>query len=322
MRAWHGDRTALEAPPMSLDPSLRSRLDDLVKTHRVVLFMKGTRRAPACGFSAQVVGILDELVPAYETVDVLSSAEVRDGIKEYSQWPTIPQLYVEGSFVGGCDIVREMHAAGELAKLLGVRVEEAPAPRVVISAAAAAALREARESESDELHLEIDPRYQYGLFFGPRQAGEIAVEASGVTVFMDRASARRADGLSIHYVEGPGGAGFKMQSPHEPPRVKQISPVELKEMIDSGARFELYDVRTPREKAIASIPGATLVDDEVRRAIHDLPRETTLVFHCHHGGRSQAAAEHFLADGFKDVYNVRGGIDAWSQTVDPKVPRY
>lgn len=306
---------------MSLDPTLKSRLDDLVKTHPVILFMKGTRRAPACGFSAQVVGILDELVPSYETVDVLSSPEIRDGIKEYSQWPTIPQLYVKGSFVGGCDIVREMHASGELAKLLGVSGEAAP-PAISISPAAAAALRQAKEGESDELHLEIDPRFQYGLFFGPRQSGEVAVEVAGLTILMDRASARRADGLSVDYVEGPGGAGFKISSPHEPPKVKQISPVELKAMIDAGERFEFLDVRTPRERDIAAIPGARLLDEEARRALIDLPRDTRLVFHCHHGGRSQAAAEHFLASGFKDVYNVKGGIDAWSQTVDPKVPRY
>src|SRR5580704_599511 len=115
-----------------LDETLRGRLDDLVKAHRVVLFMKGTRRAPACGFSAQVVGILDELVPAYETVDVLASPEVRDGIKEYSQWPTIPQLYVEGKLVGGCDIVKEMHADGELGKLLGAS-DEAPSPTITIT---------------------------------------------------------------------------------------------------------------------------------------------------------------------------------------------
>jgi monothiol glutaredoxin len=306
---------------MSLDESLRARLDDMVKTHRVVLFMKGTRRAPACGFSAQVVNILDELVPAYETVNVLESPAIRDGIKEYSQWPTIPQLYVEGRFVGGCDIVREMHGAGELAKLLGAS-DDVPSPTVTVSPAAATALRGARENESDELHLEIDPRFQYGLFFGPRQASEIAVSAGGVTFFMDRASARRADGLSIDYVEGPGGAGFKIESPHEPPRVKQITPAELKAMMDRGERFELLDVRTPGERAVASIPGARLLDEETRRAVHDLPRETPLVFHCHHGGRSQQAAEHFLAQGFQKVFNVKGGIEAWSLTVDPSVPRY
>ena len=81
--------------------------------------MKGNRGAPACGFSAQVVRILDELLPTYETVDVLRSPEMRDGIKEFSQWPTIPQLYVNGEFVGGTDIMREMYQSGELQKLLG-----------------------------------------------------------------------------------------------------------------------------------------------------------------------------------------------------------
>ncbi len=84
----------------------------------MVLFMKGTRRTPQCGFSAQVVQILDELVPEYETVDVLSSAELRDGIKEFSQWPTIPQLFVNGELVGGCDIVRALSESGELEQLL------------------------------------------------------------------------------------------------------------------------------------------------------------------------------------------------------------
>ncbi len=305
-----------------LDDTLRARLDDLVKKHPVVLFMKGTRRSPACGFSAQVVGILDELVPAYETVDVLSSPEVRDGIKEYSQWPTIPQLYVGGQFVGGCDIVKEMHAKGELAGLLGVREEEVPVPTLTITPAAAKALQEAGESDGELLHLEIDAGFQYGLFFGPREANAVSVVANGVTVLMTRATARRADGLSIDYVEGAGGAGFKMQSPHEPARVKQLTPAELKSMMDAGEPFELLDVRTPKERAIAAIPRARLLDAEAQPWLEALPRDTALVFHCHHGGRSQAAAEHFLGQGFQKVYNLRGGIDAWSQTVDASVPRY
>src|SRR6188474_830761 len=107
-----------------ISDALRSRISGLVTQNPVVLFMKGTRRAPQCGFSAQVVQILDELVPEYQTLDVLSSAELRDGIKEYSQWPTIPQLYIDGKFVGGCDIVRDLKQSGELEQLLGA--EAAP----------------------------------------------------------------------------------------------------------------------------------------------------------------------------------------------------
>jgi monothiol glutaredoxin len=85
-----------------------------VKSNDVVLFMKGTPQFPQCGFSGQLIQILDYLGTPYKGINVLESAELREGIKAYTQWPTIPQLYVKGEFVGGCDIVREMFQAGEL----------------------------------------------------------------------------------------------------------------------------------------------------------------------------------------------------------------
>ena len=88
-----------------------------VAEHPVVLFMKGVPEQPQCGFSAQVVQILDHIGVGYKGLNVLESAELRNGIKDYSNWPTIPQLYVKGEFVGGCDIVREMFQAGELQQL-------------------------------------------------------------------------------------------------------------------------------------------------------------------------------------------------------------
>jgi len=87
----------------------------------VVLFMKGTRQSPQCGFSSQVVQILDHLGLDYSEVNVLEDMAIRDGIKSYSNWPTIPQLYVKGEFVGGCDIIREMFQDGELQELLNTR---------------------------------------------------------------------------------------------------------------------------------------------------------------------------------------------------------
>jgi monothiol glutaredoxin len=93
-------------------------IDNEVKANDVVLFMKGTPQFPMCGFSGQVVQILDHLGVSYKGVNVLDNDEVRNGIKAYSNWPTIPQLYVKGEFVGGCDIVREMFQAGELQGLL------------------------------------------------------------------------------------------------------------------------------------------------------------------------------------------------------------
>jgi monothiol glutaredoxin len=94
-------------------------IDSEVKGNDVVLFMKGTPGFPQCGFSGQVVQILDYIGVDYKGVNVLTSDELRQGIKEYSNWPTIPQLYVKGEFVGGCDIIREMFQAGELQDFLG-----------------------------------------------------------------------------------------------------------------------------------------------------------------------------------------------------------
>ena len=99
------------------DPN--QRIDEIVKSHDVVLFMKGTALVPQCGFSSRAIAILDRLGAGYETVDVLQDPEIRQGIKEYSQWPTIPQLYVKGEFVGGSDIMMEMFESGELQELLG-----------------------------------------------------------------------------------------------------------------------------------------------------------------------------------------------------------
>lgn len=98
--------------------SVNERIDELVKNNDVVLFMKGTPLFPQCGFSSKAIAILDHLGVAYESVDVLQDMEIRAGIKDYSDWPTIPQLYVKGEFLGGSDIMMEMYEAGELQELV------------------------------------------------------------------------------------------------------------------------------------------------------------------------------------------------------------
>jgi monothiol glutaredoxin len=104
-----------------------ARLAGIVNSNDIVLFMKGTPLFPQCGFSSKAIAILDHLGVAYESVDVLQDMEIRQGIKAFSDWPTIPQLYIKGEFVGGCDIVREMFQAGELQQALkdkGVAVSQ------------------------------------------------------------------------------------------------------------------------------------------------------------------------------------------------------
>ena len=109
------------------NPALE-RIEQEINDHPVVLFMKGTPIFPQCGFSAMVVQVLTQMGAKFKSIDVLNEPPIRDGIKLYSDWPTIPQLYVKGEFVGGCDIIREMYESGELAELFsnkGVELEDA-----------------------------------------------------------------------------------------------------------------------------------------------------------------------------------------------------
>jgi monothiol glutaredoxin len=101
-----------------MSEDIRSRIEELIKGSKVMLFMKGTRQFPACGFSNTVVQILKKENVPFETFNILADGDVRQGLKEYSKWPTYPQLYVDGKFVGGCDIVTELHQNGELSKEL------------------------------------------------------------------------------------------------------------------------------------------------------------------------------------------------------------
>lgn len=97
----------------------KKRIQDLLQSSKVLLFMKGTKQFPACGFSNTVVQILKKEGASFETFNILADPDMRQGLKEFSNWPTYPQLYVDGKFVGGCDIVTEMHQSGELRKVLG-----------------------------------------------------------------------------------------------------------------------------------------------------------------------------------------------------------
>ncbi len=103
-----------------MTPEVKQRIDDLIKKNKIMVFMKGSKLMPQCGFSNNVVQIINTLGVPYETFDVLSDPEIRQGIKEYSNWPTIPQVYINGEFIGGSDIMIELYQKGELQELVTV----------------------------------------------------------------------------------------------------------------------------------------------------------------------------------------------------------
>jgi monothiol glutaredoxin len=309
---------------MGMDEAARESIEALLNAHSVVLFMKGTHAQPQCGFSAATVNILDMFISEYETVDVLADATLREGIKTYGQWPTVPQLYLNGELIGGCDIVTELFESGELIDALGLKLPARTVPLITFSEKAAAAVRHALEQQTDEmsLHIRIDARWQTHLELAPDKVHEIRTEAHGIDVLMDPTTAQRANGLFVDIVETLQGSGFTFENPSAPPAVKQMDVSTLNANIEAGEPVSLFDVRGPDERAKARIKAAVPFDAAAERLIETLPKDTPLVFCCHSGGRSQVIAERYRLRGFVNVYNLAGGIEAWSLHVDPTVPRY
>ena len=304
--------------------AVHARIESLLSENPVVLFMKGTRFAPRCGFSAATVGVLNELLPEYLSIDVLEDPELREGIKTYGNWPTIPQLYVKGELVGGADIVQSMYTSGQLQELFGLPKPDRSPPAITISDTAAQAIREALAETEDGvvLQLSIDARFQAQFHLAEADADLIRSEAAnGIAIQMDLGTAQRARGIRIDWVETPQGAGLSIDNPNAPAAVKALSVRDLKTRLEAGD-ITLIDVRPPEERAQAALTQAFRTLDDGIETLTALPKDTPLAFLCHSGGRSARMAEHFRGLGFSKLYNVEGGIDAWSREVDAAVPRY
>jgi monothiol glutaredoxin len=307
---------------MSLSDATREKIENYLKQDRVVLFMKGTPQQPMCGFSAKTVGLLDAILPAYATIDVLQDPDIREGIKVYGNWPTIPQLYIDGELVGGCDIVTQMFNTGELHDFLGLDKPDSTPPEVTITDTAAEKIREAMQGhENVGLHFSVDPNWQSQFNLGPAQGHEIAVKANGITLLFDLASAQRARGAVIDWVSTVQGEGLTIPLPGAPAPVHQMPVVELKEKLDANAVI-LVDVRPDDERARASIEGAMPLNSENMHKLEAMPKDTAMAFICHTGQRSNVVGEHFRRQGFTAISNVAGGIDAWSREIDDSIPLY
>lgn len=308
---------------MSLDPALRTRIESLLAANRVVLFMKGQPGAPQCGFSAKASGTLNALGIEYAHVDVLSDPDIREGIKEFGDWPTIPQLYIGGELVGGSDIIEQMSSSGELHAALGLPAPDRTPPQIAITPAAADMLRKAIEDAGGDVlvKVDIDPQYRTRLQLAHADDRAITAEAAGIRVQFDLAGARRADGMTIDWADDARGRGLVIDNPNAPAPVRTLSPSEADARLKAGT-LTLIDVRPSEERAQASVNAPFATFDDGLAPFEALAKTTPLAFLCHHGGRSQQAAEHFRQLGFSEVYNIVGGIEAWSNEVDASVPRY
>jgi len=296
---------------MPLDSATRERIETVLKDHRVVLFMKGDRRQPQCGFSAAATNMLNELLPDYHTINVLEDPEIREGIKAYGEWPTIPQLYVEGELVGGADIIRQLYTSGELHELFGAAKPDRTPPEITITDAAAEAIRQGTaNAQGVALHLEIGPDHSAGFQLAPAGEHDIVAHANGLEVHFDPASAQRAKGIVIDWVSTVQGEGLSLKFPGAQ-EIKSLTVHELKTRLAAGD-ITLIDVRPAATRAqLAPLPQARILEDEGYETLAALPKDSALAFICQHGISSQSMAERFAAHGFSNVYNVAGGMEAW-----------
>lgn len=196
-------------------------------------------------------------------------------------------------------------------------------PEVTITEVALRAFRDAESGagEGEVLRLTIDAKFHNDLYFGPIEPNDVVIVVSGLRLAMDARTARRANGLTIDYVDSVSGPGFKLDNPNASSPIQGIRPADVVRMLEKRERFQFIDARHESEQTKAGVEAARPLDQAYQVELDALPKDSKLVFMGHHSTGGQVTARLFHDRGFSNVWYVVGGIDAWS-TMDPSVPRY
>lgn len=306
-----------------MDKQTQEKIANFINNNQVALFMKGTAQRPECGFSAKVIEALQMLTYDFATMNVLADPLIREGIKEYSSWPTIPQLYINGEFIGGCDITLELAESKELAKLLGIK-KALTKPNITIEDDAVLAFKTALEqnTQKEDIRISIAANFEHSLEFDTANKDDFLIECNDIKLIIDPYSAAKAEGLRISFHKSSADSGFDFYNPNIPSEVKELTVEELHEWQSNKKPLVLIDVRPKSEWDIAHIDFAKRLEDlsieEQRQLSHDVP----IIFHCHHGGRSFNVAQKWRLKGYSNIYNLSGGIDDWAKKVDNTIKTY
>lgn len=291
----------------------KQAIETLVQNNTCVLFMKGNPTHPQCGFSSNTVGILKELVGEdFTYCNVLEDNEMREGIKEYGNWPTIPQLYINNELVGGNDIVTEMFNTGELQSMLNLPQPSREPAKINISDKAVENILKGTENMGlNVLMLSIDGQFTTRFSIEEPKGYEVVTVCGDIKIYMDVGTAKRAEGIEINWVEDLQGAGLVIKNPNEPQAVIQIAKQELSKGIKEGRYNHIYDTRTEQQYNAQAIPGSKRLDKENMKQIEGLEKNIPLVFVCEVGNTSQGACEFYRKKGYSQVNNLVGGVAGW-----------
>jgi len=298
-----------------MNQDVKKRIESLINSHKVFLFMKGTPQAPMCGFSGNTIKMLKDLLEDdFKSFNVLEDHDIREGIKVYSEWPTIPQLYINNEFIGGNDIISEMFNTGELHEILALNKPDRTPPNITISDDALMHIKEGmKEAGGHKLFLSIDDAFNTRFSLDTPKGYEIVAQAGDLDLYMDIGTAERAQNIEITWLEELQGSGLRIKNPNEPPAVIDLSAAELQDWLDTQDidNPQVFDVRTADKIAMGTLPGGRRLDKEAINEIEKMAKDTPLVFVCQVGQSSMAAAEFFRKKGYSKVYNLTGGYDAW-----------
>ena len=292
------------------------RIEKMLDENPVFLFMKGNPQTPMCGFSSNTVKILKDMIgDNFGSFNVLEDPEIREGIKAYGQWPTIPQLYVNKELVGGNDIISEMFNTGELHELLNLKQPDRTPPQIDITDEALNHIKEGLKDMGDhQLFLSVDDEFNTRFSLEMPKGYEIIAAVGDLNVYMDIGTAKRSNGIEISWLDELQGSGLRIKNPNEPPAVQDLSVAELQDWFATDIENpNIYDVRSVDKIAEGTVDHAVRLDKAAIESIENMPKDTPLVFVCQVGQSSMSAAEYFRKKGYTKVFNLTGGYNAWSQ---------
>lgn len=292
------------------------RIEKMLDENPVFLFMKGNPQTPMCGFSSNTVKILKDMIgDNFGSFNVLDDPEIREGIKTYGQWPTIPQLYVNKELVGGNDIISEMFNTGELHELLNLTQPDRTAPTIGISDEALNHIKDGLKDMGDhQLFLSVDDEFNTRFSLEMPKGYEIIADVGDLKVYMDIGTAKRSNGIEISWQDELQGSGLRIKNPNEPPPVQDLSVAELQDWLATEVENPLvYDVRSADKIAEGTVGHAVRLDKAAIELIETMDKETPMVFVCQVGQSSMSAAEFFRKKGYTKTFNLTGGYNAWNE---------
>jgi len=305
---------------------------EIVQKETIVVFAKGTKQTPRCGFSARTIEAVASTGKPFAVIDVLADPRIRPALVQFSQWPTTPQLYVGGELVGGCDITLELHASGELHKTIAAAFGEGydpnagqTEPRVELSDEAKAKLKEYFESADELLRLSVELKggeRSYSLSIDSRSShADLAWTVDGIKVVVAKEMSSLFDRLAVAWLSKEGSEGFSVKEVGDAPALPlplEITGDELKTLLDTPpaeGKLWIVDIREAQELASGQVEGAKHIpmsrfQEEWEDAGFDA--KDTIVCFCAHGVRSVNVAN-FLRQQAKlpGARSLRGGLPAY-----------